>query len=65
MDNLIPDELKLQSIQIALKKMFNDGYFDICTFDKCAKLAGVEADPEIRDFWLQCIALILIRCLKN
>ncbi len=50
MDNIIPDELKLESIQVALKKMFKDGYFCICTFDKCVKLAGVKVNPEIKEF---------------
>lgn len=50
MDNMIPEELKLQSIQVALKKMFNDGYFCICTFNKCATLAGVKVDEEIKAF---------------
>lgn len=37
------DELTRTVIGVALQKMFNGGYFDICTVDKCLKLAGVIA----------------------
>ena len=53
----IPDELKLESIKVALKDMFNKGYFCICTFDKCADLAGIQPTKEVRLFLapLHCI----------
>ena len=50
MNEIIPEELKQQAIQSALRKMFNNKYFDVCTFDKCVTLAGVLVPTEIKNF---------------
>lgn len=50
MNQIIPEELKQQAIQVALRKMFDNKYFDVCTFDKCVTLAGVLVPTEIKRF---------------
>lgn len=38
MNNL--DDFQKQAVVIALKKMFQGNYFDICTVDRCLKITG-------------------------
>lgn len=33
-------DVKATVVKIALKKMFKDGHFDICTIDKCLRISG-------------------------
>jgi hypothetical protein len=53
MPDLIPQlehKLKPQietAIKLALKKMFSDSHFSICTIDSCLKLIGIVPDKDI------------------
>jgi len=45
-------EFEAQTIVLALQKMFDDGYFDICVVDKCLKLA--RSVPPAADYNVLC-----------
>lgn len=51
------NDFEKEVVITALKKMFNGGYFDICTVDKCLKLTG--AIPDHQDY----TALSALHCV--
>lgn len=51
-------EFEKQSITMALKKMFQGSYFDICVVDKCLKIAS--AIPPSADY----NALAALHCVQ-
>jgi len=46
-----------ETVRIALKKMFKDGHFNICTIDKCIRISGIHVPKEEYDCWsaLHCV----------
>ena len=41
------ENLEKEVLKTALRKMFKDGHFSICTIDKCLKLSNTIADKKI------------------
>lgn len=42
-------DIDKEIIKTALKNMFDKGWFDICAFDNCVRIACVYPSPELRE----------------
>ena len=54
----IPEKFKGQATLSALKSMFGNGHFSVCTVERIAKLNEVEIDTEAHDYFdtLHCVS---------
>lgn len=52
------ENLEKEVLKTALRKMFKDGHFSICTIDKCLKLSNTIADKKIYE------SMSALHCVK-
>lgn len=43
------NEFQKQAVMVAVKKMFYDRHFSVCTLDACIKVCGVTPNPQDYD----------------